>query len=566
MDPRLKKEAVLELARRYRESLPLFQPQPQQLPIFKSKARRLLIRGGNRSGKTLCGAVRVASWVTGQKFRYWHHRKPNIKVLCVSLDFTLMSENIYRKLFEPGAFQVCKKCNRVRHLCDSTRGGDGRCDVDGSTWNDRAREAEPLIPSRFLDDSKARGGIAWLDKSRGVPAKAWLTTGAVFDFKSTDQGRAKFQGPLWDLFWADEEATNDEEIMNEIERGLVDREGHGQISATPLAASLTLVRWSENAGKEAAERVLLEDEGEKPKSVYYEEVQLFSDDNLALAPGALDKFFEDMSEDEIAVRRRGEFLVYQGLVYGSEYDEKVHTIEPFVIPEEWTIYEIQDPGHANAFAVLYWAVDPTGRNYLFDELYLKRQDIQAVVKAQKALLAGGSRCLPTPRRLQRSYIDPAAKQTGIGMSKGKTILQLIHEERRKQDHSAYEGGWGCYLANNEVQAGIFAVKALLRPRTNGEPRLFVMSHLIHFHRERKRYRWPRPPSDKDLVERQGPIKKHDHLMDDWRYGAMARLEYVPPEERPHWGVNPKLREGFEEFLRYKRKSRKSKRADRMALR
>lgn len=485
-----------------------------------------MIRGGNRSGKTLCGAARVARMATG----HGHYNPDGLRILCVSLDFSLMSENVYRKLFEPGAFMVCKQCFCSRHLCH----------CDDSDWAERSVPADPLIPPRLVKK------FAWLDKSRGIPAKAWLKTGAVFDFRSTDQGRAKFQGIAWDFFWADEEATNDEEIMSEIQRGLVDRRGGGQITATPLAASLTMVNWSEHAAEEAAEK------SEAPE---FEEVQLYTDDNLTLDQDAIEKFFADMSEEEEGVRRRGEFLVQQGLVYGREFDKKVHIIDTFRIPEEWTVYEVQDPGHAVAFATLYWAISPDGTHYLFDELYLRRKDIPDVVRLQKRLLGGHSRALHTYRRPQRSIVDPAARQVAAGM-KGQSVLDQIHRERQKQNHVSWEGGHRCFKAHNEVQAGIFAVKALLKSdKETNQPRLFVMRHLTHLLREIARYRWPRPQPGVDLVEKKGPIKKDDHLMDCLRYGALARFRYVPPEERPGWGANPRLKRSIARFLRDKRRKK-----------
>jgi hypothetical protein len=545
------------LEQRRKESLRLFTPQPHQEAIFRSTARRLLIRGGNRSGKTLCGAVRIADWITGNK-RFGIVRNPeHLKVLCVSLDFSLMSENIYRKLFEPGAFELCKECSHVRHMCS--------CEGD---WVERAVPADPLIPSRFLDKRKARDGFAWLDKARGIPAKAWLRTGAQLDFKSTDQGRAKFQGIPWDVYWCDEEATNDEEIMNEIERGMIDRQGFGQITATPLAASLTMVNWSERAGEQKAEKELAIQSKEDVPQPFYEEIQLYTDDNLALERSAIERFYEGMSEEEEGVRRRGEFLVQQGLVYGREFDKKLHVVDTFPVPLEWTVYEIQDPGHAVAFATLYWAVSPEGDHYLFDELYLRRKDISDVVRRQKRLLSGASAALDYYRVPQRSLVDPAAAQVGAGM-KGQSVLIQLHKEREKQNHWCYEGRHKCYKAHNEVQAGIFAVKALLKPREEGKekgkPRLYVMRHLHHLLREARRYRWPRPQPGQDLVEKRGPIKKDDHLMDCLRYGALAKLQFVPPEMRPNWGANRKLRKTIARFQKERRQKRTKKRRQATSL-
>jgi hypothetical protein len=62
-----------------------------------------------------------------------------------------------------------------------------------------------------------------------------------------------------------------------------------------------------------------------------------------------------------------------------------------------------------------------------------------------------------------------------------------------------------------------------------------MKHLVHFQREIRRYRYARPVQGKDVNERQGPVKKSDHLMDLMRYQALMKLPYVPPSRRPGWG-------------------------------
>lgn len=539
-DPRrtlLKVSRALE--EREREALRIYTPQPNQEAVFRSDARRLLIRGGNRSGKTLSAAVHEADAMMGLARCGAEPKDPTgLRVLLVSLDFTLLAENIYRKLFEPGAFYYCPECMGVRHVC--------KCEGD---WDERKREAPPLIPPRMVKET------AWLDKRRGVPVKCWLRNGVVIDFRSTDQGRAKFQGIPWDRVWCDEEATNDDDIMNEIERGLIDRKGVMKISATPLAASLTMVNWSERAAQEKADNELREGDGEAMHVPYYEEVQLFTDDNLALDPLEIERFFENMGEEEEGVRRRGEFLVQQGLVYGREFDKNVHLCDTFKVPQDWTVYEIMDPGHANAFATLYWAVDPEGDHWIFDELYLRREDIPDVVRKQKALLDGGSPAIEGQHKAQRCLIDPAADQTGPGMS-GKSVRSQIHEEKQRQNHASWDGGHKTYKAHNEVQAGIFAVKALLKPRAaTGKPRLHVMRHLSHLMREMRRYRWPRPQPGLDLVEKKGPLKKDDHLCDCLRYGALANLQHVPPEMRPGWGANPHIRKKIEEFHKKRRDDR-----------
>lgn len=561
----LRATALLE--QRKREALNIYHPMPHQRVVHTTTAKRILIRGGNQSGKTLNGAIRFADCATGRTRYLDRPIKNGMKFLAASLDFTLMSDNIYKKLFEPGAFDICGLCGQVPHVCFAA----GACEGE---WEARAIEAPPLIPDRFMAKGGTvrengrtiripRDGFAWRDKARLVPERAYLRIPAgrgedkplvMLDFKSTDQGRKRFQGTQWDGAWMDEEATNDESIVYEVLRGLMKRKGWFQITATPLAAGITLLLWHENAEEEErkVEQGLLEPEKQRHVSI-----QLLTDQNVAIAEEERESFFEGMGEEEERVRRTGEFLVQQGLVF-REFDKEVHVVPPFELPWEWTIYDVLDPGHANAFAILFAAVDPHGTVWIFDELYLRRPDsLRQVVERWRAKLNMGSDWINgRPHWAERSMIDPNAGQEHAGMAHGSVRTQLFRL-RREMGFKSYDGEYGIYNANNAVQPGVFAVKSLLRPRsyrdydgqgnaiTITRPRLLVFNTCHHFLREIRRYRYERPKENEDLKEqgagKAGVVKKDDHLMDDLRYLAMGKPVYRPYEERPDYYANEKLR-------------------------
>jgi len=551
-----------ELENRRVEGWRVYTPQPHQELALTSRARRLLIFGGNQSGKTLNAAVRTSDLLLGN--RGWDQVR---SLLCVSLDLTLMSSNIYEKLFEPGAFDICKNCHQVRHVCEDA----GLCDQDGSSFHDRAIPANPLIPQRLLDRRKARDGFAWYDRARNQPALCWIKGASgrppiTVTFRSTDQGRSKFQGPQWDHVWADEEASNDSSVMFEIERGLIKRKGGFHISATPLAASITIFRWHEKALAEADTNRYLIEQGKQPNPLFYEEVRLPTASNRALDSDDIDRFSEEMSADERAVRLEGEFVILQGLVYGKEF-RKEHICEPFDIPPNWTIYTIEDPGTANAYAVLFVAVDPDGDYWLFDEIYMPRSNIPDLVKAKcEALSIRGRWTGRLARRPQKMYADPAINAPHQGKKRTATLKQLLIEEHRRKNLRAWEGGFNVYNAKNEVRAGIFAVKGLLEKRnSDGEPVFHVFKTLHHFHREIGLYRWPPPDERRDPVEHRGPIKKNDHLMDTMRYAVMARLRYIDPGSRDSRKIPLGLEEAWKRKLRKRRRRAAERRHERMSL-
>ena len=519
MDLEQKRKRLLQVGRHLHqlqgEALRLFRPLPTQAAIHSSTAKRLVVRGGNRSGKTVNAAVKAARRVgeppaAGQKGRG----------LIVSLDNRLLAKNCYAKLFEPGAFRVCKECDQVQHVC--TCGP-----TEAEVFRLRSRPAPPLIPRRLVKR------FVWLEKGRHILDFVELATGWVIEFRSCESGREKFQGEDWDWAWIDEEGGSDESIMLEIERGLLENDGDLWWSATPLAAGVKLLEYAEEAREEAEANV-----GEP----YHEEVILDTDDNPTIPVSAREKFFAGMSEDEERVRRRGDFLIQQGLVY-REWDKRVHLVDTYPIPPDWTVYDLVDPGCANAFAILFVAVKPNGDWVAFDEIYARHVDIPDIVSEWKRRLGGLSPALGGhPHWSQRTGIDPASKQIHAGM-KLNHVKSQVEKERERQKLRSFDGDYGTFPAPNTRLGGILRVKTLLKVRAgyrgkeewkNGTPQLTVMSHLVHFQREVRRYRWPKQRPDKDVNESQGPVKKDDHLMDLIRYGALLNLRWVAPINRPRW--------------------------------
>ena len=503
------------------EALRVFVPLPAQRRVVKTKAKRLVIRGGNRSGKTLSGAWKLADRVCEES-----PGGARGCALVVSLDLSLLAKNCYEKLFEKGAFLVCKDCSMPCSTCRCGQGFDGR-----------SVPAPPLIPRRLVKR------IVWLDKARRIPDRVYLWTGWQIDFRSCESGREKFQGTAYGKVWVDEEGGSDEGVMNEIERGLIETDGALWWTATPLAAGVKLLEMSEKAHEEAAVRATRIDAGEElAGDPRYEEIVLRTDDNTSLPKDAVAEFFAGMSEEEEKVRRGGEFLVTQGLVF-REWDKTVHVVEPYRIPQDWTVYDVLDPGHANAFGVLFLAVKPDGDWVAFDEIYEARTDIPELVALWRGKLSGKSWGLGGEAHwAQRSVIDPASKQVHAGM-KLNSVRKQLTRAREKAQFRSFDGGFQMYCAPNAMMAGIFAVKALLNVRNqfdkgdprNGTPRLTVFNTCHHFQREIRRYRYPRAPEGKSVNEVQGPIRKDDHLMSTIRYAALVDFKFVPMHLRPSWG-------------------------------
>jgi len=209
-------------------------------------------------------------------------------------------------------------------------------------------------------------------------------------FKSAEMGRTAFQGTSLDWVWLDEEPPQD--IYRECQLRLLDRGGRLWATMTPLMGQTWVydeivcnpqddpelwsirMSWADNPFLPAAEVARME-----------------------RALGGADK----------ASRRDGHFGVGGGLVY-PEFDRTLHVIEPFDLPHEWYETLSIDPGLQNPTACHWYARDPEGTVYVIAEHY---QSGWTVRRHAQAILAVCEE-LGWPRESGkiRAIFDPAVHQ------------------------------------------------------------------------------------------------------------------------------------------------------------
>lgn len=111
----------------------------------------------------------------------------------------------------------------------------------------------------------------------------------------------------------------------------------------------------------------------------YTFIQALVDDNTALMEAQPDYLaqLESLPYKLREAWRFGRWDVFEGQVFTEFTDDPehyidrkhTHVIEPFPIPESWTILRGLDWGYARPFSVGWFAVAPSGRLYHFRELY-----------------------------------------------------------------------------------------------------------------------------------------------------------------------------------------------------
>ncbi len=496
---------LLEKALRRIDALRLYQPLPIQSDFHHSRSRINIVRGSNRSGKTLCAAVEVARAVTGQD-PYGKYPLQGGRCFAVGKDWGHIGETMWRKLSGTGVgkapFQIIR----------DEKTGDWRAYRPWDGMDQRRKEesvpAPGLITPRFIQD------IAWEDKKLGRPKKVYLSTGWELCFFSSE-GKPP-QGQDVDLWWFDEEII-DPDWFPEMTVRTADRRGRGIWSATPQAGTEVLFDLHERAEKE----MLL------PNPSVREHILLVAD-NPHIDEEAKKAMVADLSEEEAKVRVGGEFAFVSFRVY-PEFNTILHGIDLDIIPPEWTRYMVVDPGH-QVCAVLFAAIPPPGHELaehviLYDELYLK--DCDATKFAVNVMSRSDG------QNIHASIIDPhGSVLTDIGS--GKSVLQQYSDALREQGFFAASTGTSFIPGCDDRQAGRLKVHGWLRVNSeSGKPKFKVVrGRCPNLQEEFKRYVKKR--INNQVVDEPND-RRWNHLMDCVRYLAMFDPRWVKPrpaKERP----------------------------------
>lgn len=193
------------------------------------------------------------------------------------------------------------------------------------------------IPERLIKGVKRN--------SQGYLTKMYGTNGSTIDIVTHDMDTKALEGWQGHWLWPDEPPSRDKWIA--CMRGLIKNAGRCWFTCTPLDEP-----WM------------------------YDEVYLnpefFScnvdiDDNKYLSKKEIDIFAGMLNEDEKEARLHGKFMHMSGLTH-KEFSVDVHVKDS--LPEDarnWPRWQIVDPHTRKPFAVIYGAIDPLGRKWIYDE-------------------------------------------------------------------------------------------------------------------------------------------------------------------------------------------------------
>ena len=336
----------------------------KQIAFHKCQKRNRWVFGGNRSGKTECGAVEVVYMARG--IHPYRQNKESVSGWVVSL-----SKQVQRDVAQEKILKYMKKS-----WIESIVMIDGRQDSPESGVID------------FILVKNVFGGVSKIG------------------FRSCDQGREKFQGASLDFVWFDEEPPY--EIYRECQMRVLDKQGDIFGTMTPLKG----LTW-------VYDEIYLNKSGNE--EVWYEQIEWA--DNPYLSKDEIELLTSSMSKDELEARRYGKFMSSEGLVY-SEFDENVNVIEPFDVPKEWFDNISIDPGLNNPLSAHWYARDFDGNVYVIAEHFEAKKSVEYHANVIKAICEK----LGWPKGYNGMYnalIDSAASQKTLASE--KNVVELFYD-------------------------------------------------------------------------------------------------------------------------------------------
>ncbi len=335
----------------------------KQMEFHKCDKRNRWVFGGNRSGKTECGAVETV-WLARGNHPFKTNRN-GAEGWVVSVSRDVQRDVAQRKIL----YYL-----NPEWIADVVM-------VSGKSSN----------PS---------GGV--IDY---ISVKNVFGTLSRITFKSCEMGREKFQGASLDFVWFDEEPPED--VYDECLMRVIDKKGYVFGTMTPLKG-LTFVY----------DRIYLSSDDE----VWH----IFMEwaDNPYLDKREVDRLSAQMSEEMLLRRRYGKFTSGNGPVY-PEFDERVNVVEPFDIPPEWQDRLSIDPGLNNPLSCHWYAVDGDGNIFVVAEHFEAGKDVDYHSRRIKEISLSLGWHTNSFGRIE-ALIDSAANQKTLSSFKSVSQLFCEH--------------------------------------------------------------------------------------------------------------------------------------------
>ncbi|MFD5631594.1 phage terminase large subunit [Streptomyces sp. NPDC127072] len=351
-------------------------------------------------------------------------------------------------------------------------------------------------------DALARGIVKWFGGSTREAPGYRYSNGSKIDVGGMDKPE-KIMSAEYDLVFADEATeltvADWEAIGTRLRNGRLSWQQ--QVGACNPSAPK---HWIKQRCDQGAAKMLVSRHSDNPAYVN-------SDGTYTDAGAAYFEKLDALTGVRRLRLRDGKWAAAEGLIY-AEFDEAVHLVDWFKIPDAWTRWISVDFGYTNPFVMQWWAEDPDGRLFLYREIYHTRRLVEEHAKQAKELMEWPSGQLREPR--PRGVIcdhdaeDRATLEKHLGMS--------------------------TTAAHKSVSPGIQAFQARLKLAGDGRPRIYIVRGALverdpaldeakkpcSTEEEITGYVWAVKPGG---TAPEAPVKEGDHGLDAGRY-IVAELD------------------------------------------
>ncbi len=426
-------------------TLDLGRAQPKQTLFLKDKHRHIAYGGARGGGK---------SWAVRTKSKLLAFRYPGIKILIVRKTYKeLQNNHIEQMTAELAGFAKYNRSDKMFRFQNGSTISFGYCANEGDLGQYQGAEYDVV----FIDEA-GQLQESWIRKinlcvrgTNGFPKRTYYT------LNPGGPGHAYFKRVFVDRNFNPDEDPND-----------------------------------------------------------YFFIQAKVEDNKALMDTQPDylRELENLPPKLRAAWKDGRWDVYEGQFFEDfrdvpeHYKDRrwTHVIEPFEIPDGWTICRSYDFGYGKPFSCAWWAVDYDGTIYRIMELYGCTRTPNEGVKW-------------TP---DQQFSEIHKTETQHPWLKGKNILGVadpaIWDASRGESIADTAARYGVYFTkgDNERIAGWMQCHYRLQFDEDGYPRMYVFNTCMAFIRT-----IPLLIYDEHKVEDLDTTME-DHVADEWRYFCMSR--------------------------------------------
>jgi hypothetical protein len=427
-----------------------------------------VVMGGNRSGKTTCGAVEAISHALGE--RRW------------------LPEGHSQRIVRAANGDPMPVPNVGRIVCE----------------NFEVNVVQTIHPK--LMEWCPAGEVVHIQKNqRGVPVRYDFRNGSIIHVLSYDQDDRAFEGPNGHWAWFDEPPP--QRKFNGIRRGLIDFDGHCWLTMTPLAEpwinETLITKANESDGR--------------VRVFYYSIWDNCVDNGGCLSRRAILSFLEDLPEDERQAREFGLPLHLAGLVFPEWRPEPPFWVPAFDVPPEWPRVCVIDPHPRKPIAVLWAAMSPDNILYVYRTLFDKRLRTVRQVADRIHELEGLEEAPGEQEVIALRIIDTSANETE--RTSGETVAEQFAQ-------------YGLYCVDaykRNKDAGLNAIREALRVRSDWhKPGLVVMNTCPDVKQNFLNFVWERWGTGRQQGlkgEKQEVVKNFDDFIDCIRYVFQMRVNY-----------------------------------------